>query len=317
MRHHVAMGDWAAVFDLARRQFGALHVEDVRSLGISRSTLAARANRERWRRPYRAVFVVPGSPDSYELKVSAALLALGQPCWASHRTAGWLLGVLDPPPARVELVVPQFRRLAAPTGVVLHRSRTLPSHHVTVARGLPTTNVARTIVDLAGIMDGEDLRQAVIDGLQRKRVSLDQIQQVRREIARVRRGNTLARVLDELDEERCDSRLEWRVRRLLRRAGLRPHPEPFAFRCPDGVVIHLDIAFPEHWVAIECDGYGFHSSRTAFATDRVRWGQALQGGWRLMWVDWSRLADPDGIVREVRANIRSADPALPPAQSAR
>jgi hypothetical protein len=35
------------------------------------------------------------------------------------------------------------------------------------------------------------------------------------------------------------------VRAVLDAAGFTPYPTPFPFRCPDGVVVHLEIAFPK------------------------------------------------------------------------
>lgn len=117
--------------------------------------------------------------------------------------------------------------------------------------------------------------------------------------------------------ERPESALDRATRQLLRPYASDLYPRPFPFRCPDGVVIHLDIAIRWAWFALECDGFAYHSSRDAFRRDRLRWSQAQRGGWRISWVDRDRLDnDPDSIVDEVQEVLAAADPDRPPPEQA-
>lgn len=178
---------------------------------------------------------------------------------------------------------------------------------------MPATTVARTIFDLAAVLPHEMLRNVTIDAMQRRRMTFDELHALSGDLKRPPGGVKVRRILRELADERPESALDHRTRSLLRGHGLTPHPRPFPFRCPDGVVIHLDIAIPWAWFAIECDGYGFHSGRRAFRTDRVRWSQAQRGGWRLTWVDSDRLEnDPGSIIADVSEALAEADPDRPP-----
>jgi hypothetical protein len=51
----------------------------------------------------------------------------------------------------------------APPGVIIHRTPPLHPDDVTVVNGLPVTTPARTLVDLAEIMDQAELRNAFLD----------------------------------------------------------------------------------------------------------------------------------------------------------
>lgn len=130
-------------------------------------------------------------------------------------------------------------------------------------------------------------------------------------------GPALDRALADVSEELADSSFEYAMRDLYRGGGLRPYRSPFPFRCPDGVVIRLDVAFPWAWVATECDTRGFHSDVAPFNADQVRWSQAIQGGWALTWATWDRLErDPAGLLADVRALLARADRSRPPAMPA-
>lgn len=308
---------WHDVFEEARRWNGALHITDGRSHGVSVKALDGRARRERWPRPHRGVVLAPGVVPDRLTAVSAGIKAVGAPVFAGRRTAAWLHGVMDRAVGPVELVVPETRRSPRLRGVRVWRSRTLRAHHLTEVRALPATTVARTILDLAAVLPQQMLRNVTVDAMQRRRMTFDELHALSGELRRPPGGVKVKRILRELAHERPESALELRTRSLLRNRGFAPHPRPFPFRCPDGVVIHLDIAIPSAWFAIECDGYGSHSSRKAFRTDRVRWSQAQRGGWRLTWVDRDRLDnDPGSIVAEVSEALAGADPGRPPPEEA-
>ena len=66
----------------------------------------------------------------------------------------------------------------------------------------------------------------------------------------------------------------------------------------------VDIAFPEHRVAIEIDGWAFHSDHYAFQSDRARQNKLALGGWQVLrftWLDITR--HPERVLREIRAAI--------------
>ena len=310
---------WDEVFAFAQReQHGALGIRDGEPFGVSAAALRTKADREGWPRPCRGAVLLPGAdPDAVRTRVAAALRSIGGEVWAGRRTAAYLHGMTDRAPRQLELVVPHGRRATHRWDPRPWRSRTVYPFMVTEVDGLALTTPARTIIDCAAVLGVGPLQDLAIDAARQRPDLLREVRELadwlRERGHRVPQGRRLDRILARLDHERPESGLELRTRRLLRPHGFPLQPRPFPFRCPDGVVIHLDVAIPWAWFALECDGFAFHNSREAFGIDRLRWSQAQRGGWRISWVDHRRLQDdPDSIIEEVREVLATADPDRPP-----
>jgi hypothetical protein len=307
--------DWPALDELSKQQLGVLGMEDAGRLGMSRKALRDFARRHGWERPCPGVIIVPGSPESFEQRCKIATVAAGRRALVSREAAAYLHGMTRDEPDNIELVVPADRRLAlSGLDVAVWRSSTLLQSDVAQHLSIPLTCPARTVIDLAAVLSLDQLRGVVIDGRQRRIVTLEQIGRRHQRIASYPGRANVTRVLRDLDEETCDSMLEWDFRTEARRRGFRPFPRPFPFRCSDGVVIEIDVAFPREWVACECDGFGSHSERTSLTRHHKRQNRAVADGWRPFLVDWTRLKrDPDGLFADLAALLAGADPDRPPA----
>ena len=77
-----------------------------------------------------------------------------------------------------------------------------------------------------------------------------------------------------------ESELEARVLRWLLAAGL-PRPESQFRVIAAGRCLRLDLAYPEHRLGLELDGWDAHGSRGAFDRDRERANEVALIGWRL------------------------------------
>jgi very-short-patch-repair endonuclease len=174
--------------------------------------------------------------------------------------------------------------------------------------GIPITSVARTIVDLAAVLDDESLDAAVDDVLHRGKTTLDALR--RRVTAASAEKRPAASLLGKLVDERvggraAESRLETRVRRLLHGAGLRPVQQYEVVVA--GRRYRLDFAWPALRVAVEPDGYSAHGARTAFEHDRARWADLTSVGWRLVPVTWTQAtSEPAGFLERVHATLAAA-----------
>jgi very-short-patch-repair endonuclease len=96
----------------------------------------------------------------------------------------------------------------------------------------------------------------------------------------------LQRLLDRHPGQSTESELEGRVWRLLREAGL---PEPrrqYEVRDRRRFVARLDFAYPSQMLAIEADGYRFHSSAKDWARERVRQNELVKLGWTIYRITW-------------------------------
>jgi len=63
---------------------------------------------------------------------------------------------------------------------------------------------------------------------------------------------------------------------------------------------YIDLAYPEHHVAIELDGWAHHSTRAAFDHDRARANDLTLQGWNVYRFTWT-MADEAIVATVARA----------------
>jgi very-short-patch-repair endonuclease len=174
--------------------------------------------------------------------------------------------------------------------------------------GIPTTTVARTLLDLADVVPRprleRALEQAEILGLFDKR-ALDEI------LTRAtgRRGAPLLRALvapHDFEARITRSGLEERLLNLCRQADL-PLPQTNqAIALPDGHVT-ADFVWRERRLIVETDGHRFHGNRHAFERDRRRDQRLLAAGWRVVRFTWRQVIDhPEEVVAILRQLVGDA-----------
>lgn len=261
-------------------------------------------------------WVVAGVTVTAMARLVGACLA-GDCVIASHMSALWVHGVVDRPPKRPQVLVPYGVR--GPTGgqaVRVRRTRRLPDDHVCSVEGIRVTTVARTLLDVAGIVSAKRLRNLVVDARHRAGLDVGELARMRREFGAGRRGMAaLDRVLADPAIGIVDSGWEAEVREFLAGLGFRVVSQ-FPYRCADGVLVRLDNAIPDLWVCIELDGRAFHSDRQVFATDRMRWNQ-IGREWTIVWVTYDRwVNDRDGVMRDILGAVAQADASRTPARPA-
>ncbi|MGH9263748.1 MAG: DUF559 domain-containing protein, partial [Acidimicrobiales bacterium] len=75
---------------------------------------------------------------------------------------------------------------------------------------------------------------------------------------------------------------EMRVVRALLAAGLPDPVRQHEIGDGGGFVARVDLAYPEHRLAIELDGFRWHAGRGPFRSDRLRRNRLEVAGWRLV-----------------------------------
>lgn len=298
------MRGWTALAELARGQHGVVHVRQAEALGIPRRTVNARVHGWGWTRPQRGVLGLPGAPCTYERDVSAALLVAGTRALAAGWTAAHLWGLTDRRVRPVHIVVPRDRRIRPMAGVRVTRSGTLLASDARRARALAVTSVARTLCDVAAVTSVDELRELVTVAVQRRSCRLPDLGRRSAAMGSFPGSGRLRRVLAELDQDRTDSVLERRVRRLLRAAGVPPRPGVFPVVHDGRVIATLDIAYPAQAVGIEVDGFRYHATPAQKDRDDRRENALQAAGWRILRVSERRArTDADGFVRQLRAAL--------------
>jgi very-short-patch-repair endonuclease len=298
-----------ALAALAETQHGVVTREQAEADGVSAAMIKHRLRTGRWEELGQGVYRVAGTVRTWQQDLAALTLAAGPGAAASHRSAAALLGIPGFSARVVEVTTPRPRYRRTPAGRV-HRSRLLPPDHLTVMQGIVTTRVARTLVDLAGVLSPGRTERAVENCLRDGMVSIDALRGMTDELAK--RGRTGIRLMRELLAERSDgyvapaSELEARFLRVVRRAGL---PEPVRqLDVGDGAWVgRVDFAYPLAGVLIELDGRRYHSAKLDLESDRLRDNRLMAAGWRVLRVTWPQLhGRPDEVVALVRrALVRS------------
>ena len=272
--------------------------------GATRAFIERRVASGRWLTLFPRVYRMAGAPRSWRQQVMAACLACGDAAAASHRCAGALVALPGLEKGTAEISVPRRRHIER-RGIVVHRVAELGRADVTRIDGIPSTTATRTLIDLAGILARHDLEEVLDDALRRRITSVSRLRS--RIDALSRRGRPGIGVIDALVRARAgvgavpESVLETRLTQLLRKAGL---PRPVAqYPVRDGgrVIARVDLGYPERRLAIEADGYRWHSSRVSWDRDIERRNRLTATGWRVVHVTWSDVEDrPGEVVERVR-----------------
>ena len=148
---------------IASHHHGAFTRKMALDAGATPSMLARRARTGEWQRPFEGVYVVAGSVATWERAVVTAVFSSGAGAVASHATAAHLWGIASRPRV-IEATSPLRGRPDRPH--VIHRSTDLDQQDVTEHSGIPTTGVARTLVDI-GVPWGKTFASRALDEAQR------------------------------------------------------------------------------------------------------------------------------------------------------
>lgn len=291
---------------IASRQFGLISLAQARHAGLSDDVVHRRGRTGRWERLLPGVYRVAGAPSSWQQSLMA--VALWAPGAAvSHRAAAALWELEGFPAGPVDLSTTGGRKAPADR-ITLHRTSRLDRADVTRIGPIPVTTPTRTLADLCGVLGRDNVEPALDDALRRGLTSLPRLQWAAERLGG--RGRTGARLLGKLLNERGRgwappaSRLESRVAGLLRKAGLPPPVPQYEIRHRGKLLARVDFAYPDAMVAIEADGYRYHSGRKAWQQDRFRRNALTSRGWRILHVTWQDLeARPSEVVAEIRLGL--------------
>jgi very-short-patch-repair endonuclease len=272
----------AGLAELAARQHGVVTTAQLDALGVSRASVSIWAKEGRLHRLHRGVYAVGHPAVTWEGRCLAAVLARPGSV-ASHKTAGWIYGLLRSRPGTIHLTAPTRQR--ARRDFEVHFARLGPEDRV-VVDGIPVTSPARTVLDLAA---GETL--AGVDRLLQRADVRDLLDRRRFEALLARTvghhdqpkvSTALAAFRPETAVLRSD--LERRFRRLVLATGL---PTPQANATVEGY--ELDCYWEAERFAVELETFGTHGSRRSFHADRKREDDLLLAGIETIRVTDQRL----------------------------
>ena len=289
------------------RQYGLVSRAQALAAGMTQHQIRGRVRTGRWVRVapgvYRNEAVAP-APRSGLLAACMAYDAL-----ASHRSAAALLGIDGYRLDRVEVVVAAGRVGRVP-GARLHHSSQMDLARPVVRDGIPCTGPARTVIDLAGVVNRHRL-DATIDAVLRDGLlRLRDLWAVLASHARPgRNGSAALRAALEARTVGGGVPLsDWSrmVADLLEDSGLR-RPR-FEHRIEDessSLMAQVDLAYPAERLAIELESVKWHFNLESFKEDPRRRNATMLAGWTVLTFTWDDYAKrPDTLCAAVATALR-------------
>jgi predicted transcriptional regulator of viral defense system len=278
-----------AIAALAEGQFGVVSRAQLSDLGLGRGAIEGRLRRGQLHRVRRGAYAVGHRSLALEGRWMAAVLSAGPRAVLSHRSAAELWRLLPRSTRSIDVTRPTtFRSRAGIRGHCV----VLPADEIAVVEGIPVTDLARTLLDVAasgGRQQAEAAcNEAEVQGLTGKRSVPDLL-------ARYSGGRGTA-VLREIfgDDEaiRGITRrgLEERFAAILAKANL-PPPLFNADLAVAGRFYEVDCLWTKQHLVAELDGRAVHETRRAFEKDRERDRLLQVEGWRVVRITWRQLRD--------------------------
>ncbi len=292
---------------LARRQGGVFTRRQAVDCGVSNYAVDAALRSRRWRPVYpdhRGVLADSTLPLTNDSRLWAAVLVVGDPCAIAIATAAayWRWSSF---PEEVAVVVSRARRPRPPRGVMVKRL-TLDPRDVTTRGSLPITTPLRTLVDCLRFLPLQTASDILDRSVQRHHIPLAKIaNQIPEAGAGTAQARRLLRAAD--GSLFAAEKLAVRLMRAARITGwvANHHIELH------GVQLILDLAFPELKLAIEIDGFAFHSSPDRFQRDRSRQNLLIGEGWMVLRFTWADLTErPEYVMDQIRRAVDSRSGAV-------
>lgn len=281
-------------------------LQDVREAGGSARSAATRIGAGRWTAADVSVYRLAGAPRPWQGRVLAPILAIGGRTMASHVTAAALHGLPGFGRGTPEISVARAgdRRRQ---GLIVHTSTDLERCTRVIVEGVPTTDIARTLLDVGRRVGDQRLLRAI--EWSRRADKTDWSSLISTLAHHARRGRPgirrLRRVITaNMDrDEVTDSDFELLVLALLAEAGL---PTPVLHHeVLDGgrFVAEVDLAYPALRIAIELDG-AVHLQPEVRELDLRKQNDLVLAGWTVLRFTYDRFrSHPERVVAEIRAAL--------------
>lgn len=289
--------------DVAAAQDGVISRAQLREHGLSDAAVTRLIATDQVSPVVHGVLLVRGAPLTFRARLWASVLATGGVI--GFATAAFLWGIEPEQPHLVDVVIPPARRISVPNRTRLHRLL-VPTSALTELAGLPVTSRAWTVCDHLGRMRRPEAYRLADRALQRGWVTSAALRQRLHDYPG-RRGNQTLRLIVDRTVDRAAAESERVLHRLLRRADIGAWTANHAVWCDGELVAVVDAALVAHRLAIEVDGWAYHSDVDRFQRDRSRQNALIGLGWTVLRFTWSDLTQRPGyVVATIRRQVARA-----------
>ncbi len=280
--------------DLLRTQDGVITLEQAYASGLSLPAVQRRVQSGNWMRCSRGVYFVDDRPFTNAARVRAAVWGYGERATASGLTAAWWHGLTRFAPDVVDVTMPRTGHGRCHEKTRLRR-RDLDPSDVASVRGLRVTARPLTILEAAIKRRGGI---ELMDGALQHDIELRELWRAQAR-NKGRSGSPAARILLQAAGDGARSAAERVLVKLLREAGI----TGWRTNHPVGGY-KVDVGFPVQQIAIETDGWAFHSDQDAFQVDRRRQNDLSLLGWQVLRFTWLDLTEyPQRVIATIRRAI--------------
>jgi Transcriptional regulator, AbiEi antitoxin len=245
---------------IAGRQLGVVTREELLAAGLTKHHVDGRVARGSLIVVYKGVYRAGHAAPSIDASYLAAVKACGPGAVLSRLAAAYVQRLVKGEQPSPEVTAPTYRRVR---GVRTRRVRLRP-HEKSVMRRIPITTVPRTLVDLAAVLDLDDLARAFHEAGHLYRTTPRHIDAVLAGSASPPGARNLRLVLGR-EALVSLSELERAFIAFLREHGL-PLPRT-------NILVgehRVDCHWPEYDLTVELNSYRFHQSRHSWEHDYER-----------------------------------------------
>ena len=290
--------------ELARPRAGIVTRRELLRLGWSASAIDRARGQGLLLDLARGVYRTAGAPFDRRAACFAAVAIAGHQSALARYSAAEVHGMTEPRPGPVEVLLPHGCRV--PRGndrlVRVTRTRLLPDAERCVRKGLPVTTVARTLLDLAARTSAGRLTELTAAGLRIRGCNLADLEAVLAAHPAARGRDRLRAAIAVLGEDGGAARSDAEIRALdvVVAAGLpRPVVAHRIFGDDGTFIAEVDLAYPQQRIAIEIDGYRWHSSPARKRADEERQNRLVVAGWTVLRFSATDVRRRPGHVVEV------------------
>lgn len=303
--------DDSEVARIVARQLGVVTAKQLAGMGIDRAGVKRLVRRGNLTPFSRGLYRSPYAAQTFDQLVMAACLVAPDEAVVSHFTAARILGLQVPQHEIVEMTVFGHTYTNSLGGrVIIHETLYLPDSDRTRRANIRLTSFTRTLADIAPRLGRQLYTRAVDDALTRRLLRPKQLARFleRPEWKRRPGRHQIESALDPwpLDGPAPDSPAEATAIRLLLQAGVERPVCGHKVLVNGSVVARVDLAWPDKKVAVEVNGYRYHSSPRSQEHDSRRLNLIVSAGWVVVGVTPKELdSRPDAFVRAVLVNLAS------------
>jgi hypothetical protein len=307
--HHVSPGqrdglrfDEATrrIRELAEAQHGVVSRRQLSELGLGKGLVDDRLGSGHLIALHRGVFALGHSRLSKRGRWMAAVLACGNRAVLSHDSAAELWDLRR----GRGITISRLSGGATHAGICVRQVRRLALEDQTVETGIPVTTVERTLLDIAGGLDEQQLERALVAAARSSRLRWPELERVLAEGARRPGIGRLRRVAEAVDPRAVEARSPLEID-FLALCRYFDFPVPQVNVLVAGLLV--DFLWPDERVIVETDGYAYHENRAAFEADHERTAQLQAAGYTVHRATWRMLdRNPERFMRLVGRTLGEA-----------